>query len=459
MKRVTITEYQSLYNEKFLRTDKTRLGSNYKNLSDSDFRNLENFILDNRNKSSDNSEIMKISYRRGVGKLITAQNYVGVISLKNGTVIEILPKIYRNKAQKEDDAKKILLKMLGVVYNIPYKNFQTANMELKHCNIFEIFIKIFIDEVFAIAKRGLKSGYVTHQDNLNVFKGKIKFSEHIRYNHSHKERCFSEFDEFDIDRAENRLIKSTLIFLYGKTSSQKNKMNIHRLLNIFENVSESENYSYDFSRCNTDRNMKDYKNVMIWCRIFLNKKSFSVYSGTGAAFAMLFPMEKLFEEYVACLFKKELSSDEYNVIVQDNRHMLFDKLENNNSSDKNKMLFRLRPDIVVERKNSEGRHILIFDTKWKLLSNQEDKNYCIRSQDMYQMFAYHMRYPNVESVTLLYPKSDVDRLKYKADKVGNGLPFDVTVNVGFIDLTAENPLSSIINGSRCAAQVRADSVI
>lgn len=439
MKRVTITEYQSLYNEKFLRTDKTRLGSNYKNLSDSDFRNLENFILDNRNKSSDNSEIMKISYLRGVGKLITAQNYVGVISLKNGTVIEILPKIYRNNAQKEDDAKKILLKMLRAVYNIPYKNFQTANMELKNCNIFEVFIKIFIDEVFAVAKRGLKSGYVTRQDNLNVFKGRIKFSEHIRYNHSHRERCFSEFDEFDIDRPENKLIKSTLLFLYGKTTSQKNKMDLRHLLNLFENVSESANYGNDFLKSTSDRNMKDYNNVMIWCRIFLNKNNFSVYSGTEEAFAMLFPMEKLFEEYVTRLIKKELSSGDYNVIAQDNRHTLFDELEINNKSADNKMLFRLKPDIVVEYK--ETHNVRIFDTKWKILSDEADKNYSITSQDMYQMFAYHKRYPNVQDVTLLYPKSDVENLTYSTDE-------NVTLNVRFIDLTDENPLSSIIDGKK-----------
>lgn len=426
MKRqITVTEYQSLYNKR--------------DLSDNDFKNLENFILHTRNKSSDNSEIMEISYRKGVGKLITAKNYVGVISLKSGTVIEILPKICKNSDTDVDKSKEILLKMLSTVCNIPYKSVHTANMKSNNCNIFEVFIKIFIDEVFAVAKRGLKSGYVTRQDNLNVFKGRIKFSEHIRHNHSHRERCFSEFDEFDIDIPENKLIKSTLLFLYGKTTSQKNKMNLRHLLNLFENVSESANYGNDFLKCTSDRNMKDYNNVMIWCRIFLNKSNFSVYSGTEEAFAMLFPMEKLFEEYVTRLIKKELSSGDYKVIAQDNRYTLFDELEINNKSADSKMLFRLKPDIVVEHK--ETHNVCIFDTKWKILSDEADKNYSITSQDMYQMFAYHKRYPNVKDVTLLYPKSDVENLTYKTDD-------NITVNVRFIDLTDENPLSSIIDGKK-----------
>lgn len=425
-RQITITEYQSLYNKR--------------DLSDNDFKNLENFILHTRSKSSDNSEIMEISYRKGIGKLITAKNYVGIISLKSGTVIEILPKICKNSVTDVDKSKEILFKMLSTVCNIPYKSLHTANMKSNNCNIFEVFIKIFIDEVFAVAKRGLKSGYVTRQDNLNVFKGRIKFSEHIRYNHSHRERCFSEFDEFDIDRPENKLIKSTLLFLYGKTTSQKNKMDLRHLLNLFENVSESANYSNDFSKCTSDRNMKDYKNVMIWCRIFLNKNNLSIYSGTEEAFAILFPMEKLFEEYIARLVKKELPSSDYNVIAQDNRNTLFDELEINNKPADLKMLFRLKPDIVVEDKNTHC--IWIFDTKWKSLYDKPDKNYFIKSQDMYQMFAYHKRYSNVQSVTMLYPKSCVGNLTYKANDKAND---KVTVNIRFIDLSDETPMLSIID--------------
>lgn len=359
-KQITVTEFQSLYNEKNSGADNKLSGSSYKAISDNDFKNLENFILHTRSKSSDNSEIMKISFRKGYGKIITARNYVGVISLKSGTVIEILPKICQNTGIEVDETKEILIKMLSTVCNIPYKSLHTANMKSNNYNIFEVYIKIFIDEVFAVAKRGLKSGYVTRQDNLNVFKGRIKFSEHIKCNYAHRERCFSEFDEFDIDRPENRLIKSALMFLYSKTTLQKNKMNLRNLLNLFDNVSESSDYSYDFSKCASNRNMNDYKNVMMWCRIILNKNSFSVYSGTEEAFAMLFPMERLFEEYVTRLVKKELFSGDYNVIVQDNRCTLFDKLEINNEPADSQMLFRLKPDIVVEHK--ETHIVRIFDT-------------------------------------------------------------------------------------------------
>lgn len=47
----------------------------------------------------------------------------------------------------------------------------------------------------------------------------------------------------------------------------------------------------------------------------------------------------------------------------------------------------------------------------------------------------------MQDVTLLYPKSDIENLTYKADK-------NVTVNIRFVDLTDENPLSSITDGKK-----------
>ena len=58
------------------------------------FEQLENFILTNRSKDTDALELMGLSARKGIGNVITAKNYVGIITLSDGTTIEILPKIF-----------------------------------------------------------------------------------------------------------------------------------------------------------------------------------------------------------------------------------------------------------------------------------------------------------------------------------------------------------------------------
>lgn len=61
-------------------------------LPSSTFANLESFLLTARG-GTDPLELIGVSARRGVGHVLTARNYVGVIATADGAVIEILPKI------------------------------------------------------------------------------------------------------------------------------------------------------------------------------------------------------------------------------------------------------------------------------------------------------------------------------------------------------------------------------
>ena len=53
----------------------------------------------------------------------------------------------------------------------------------------------------------------------------------------------------------------------------------------------------------------------------------------------------------------------------------------------------------------KGERIVILDTKWKSLINNEKNNYGISQQDMYQMYAYSKKYGTSE-IWLLYPVND-----------------------------------------------------
>ena len=100
-------------------------------------------------------------------------------------------------------------------------------------DVFEIFIRMFIDEVFLIVKRGLKRSYESVEETVNFFKGKMKFSQNTKLNHAHKERSYVEYDVFSVNRPENRLLKATLLYLYKHTKSSRNRTDIKSLLNSF----------------------------------------------------------------------------------------------------------------------------------------------------------------------------------------------------------------------------------
>ena len=403
----------------------------YTTLPPATFEQLENFILSNTTannaQSTDALELMSISVKRGIGKIITAKNYIGVLTFNDGTAIEILPKIVSTVPEHSQRAKKLVVDMLRSLTNVSYKSLQVTNVDIEKMPLLDIFIRMFLDEVFRLVKHGLRSSYETIAENRSFFKGKILFSEQLKHNFSHKERTFTEFDEFTPNCPENRLVKSTLMLLYKQTHSSRNKTDIKTLLAAFDNVPSSTDYTGDFSKAG-----KSYGTLLLWCQIFLTGKSFTSFSGSGVAFALLFPMETLFERYAAVQLKKVLPAEEFLISIQDKTHYLF-------LSPSKKFL--LRPDIVITRKCDNA--IFICDTKWKLLSSHT-ANLGISQADMYQMFAYQKKY-NAKNITMLYPMTD-------QTTSANSIQFDsgdgVIVRVSFIDLfDIKNSLINIVEES------------
>ena len=409
----TITEYSGFTSEKAV--------NGYKALPKKTFEALENFILANvSEKETEAIELLSLSARRGVGKVITARNYVGLITMTDGTVIEILPKIAGTEVS-EDATKRIFLEMLKTLRDITFKDFNVSHLQVDRLNLFEIFIKMFLDEVTALTKQGLKSAYTPIEVNEKFYKGKILTFQNIKYNLVNKQRFYVLYDEFNMNRPENRLIKSTLRFLHRATHDGHNRQYACRLLALFDRIDYSKNYYDDFSKCMIDRSMNHYNKALSWCRVFLLGNSFTAFSGSEVALALLFPMEKVFESFVAAKLCKHIGT-KINLRTQDTRYSLFDSP---------RRAFTLRPDIVLEF----GERTVVMDTKWKLLSDTE-RNSGISQSDMYQMYAYAKKY-EADRIVLLYPYSD----RISRTDIGYASNDNVKVDVRFVDL--RNPDDSI----------------
>lgn len=381
------------------------------------FGELEDLIYEFADKNEDIYKYLTISTKRNVGKEIHVKNYVGLIQLPNGTQIQILPKIYLTDNQNENDKiKRIFLKMLKSLKDFKQINeFTSARLDISRFNIYEIFIRMFLIELSSLVKHGLKSAYVKKEKNLNCFKGKLLVNKHIQNNFCHKERAYMLYDEFSANRPENRLIKSTLEKLRKVTTLYENSKQICNFLNDFDSVDLSTNYENDFSKTVTDKNTKEYANLIQWAKVFLMNKSFTTFSGKNGAKALLFPMEKIYESYVAQQIRRNLNPD-WQISCQDKTHKLFGK-------------FNLIPDIILRNDD----RTIILDTKWKNLINDKSKNYGISQGDMYQMFAYAKKY-NAKEVWLLYPLN-AETINIQPEIYKDG---DIYVNIAFVDLSEED---------------------
>ena len=356
--QLTITEFERVYE---------------RIIGKKDFGDIENFILKN---SDENAPFLRIASGVG-GKFIQARNYVGVLQTKSGLTIEILPKIAdKNDAER---SKAVFIKMLRTLKNFPFKSSNLASLKTQNLPLLEIFISMFLCELEALVKNGIKSDYVAIEENLNFLKGKLNINEQIKRNSIHKERFYVGYSEFLNDIKINRIIKKTLKFLYKKSNSSKNQQKIREFLFMFDEVSTCDDYKNFFEKLIINRQVKHYKQTLLWCKIFLLGNSFTPHKGDDLAFALLFDMNALFESYVGDFIKKSFPST---ILQHSEKHLIKDPKS-----------FKLRHDIFLKDK--------LADTKWKIVKSRYD----ISQADLYQLYAYGKKYECGE-LYLIYPKMD-----------------------------------------------------
>lgn len=334
---------------------------------------------------------------------LKAKNYVGVIQTANLS-IEILPKIYDNT--KEDETRNIFIEMLKPLLNINEIQISKADLStIKNKNIYELFITMFVESVDKLIHKGVKSQYFEKEENQAFLKGKIQFNQHIKENYIRKERFYVQFDEYMPNRVENRLLKSTIALLLKKTRNYENKKNLRQQLFIFDEVDFSFNHETDIKKVNLHRGMEHYEMPIKFAKLFLTHQSFTFLRGKENVFALLFPMEKVFEDYMEFVLensKENLGIERVLVNGGKDEYLL--------SSGDGCNMARLEPDYLL--KMTEGKDI-VTDAKWKILEEKEDKKrdcdkISIASNDVYQIFAYLNFYDCEDTALLFVPKAEIE---------------------------------------------------
>lgn len=249
-------------------------------------------------------------------KVIRPARYAGIITLKDGTQIELMPQIAADRDENALVSKALILRMLRSTIEVPVKNVDELYFKKEQLNIFEICVRMFTDEVLDVVRGGLKQTYVTYQGNEMFVKGKTIYSEHAKKNFAHKEKFFVEYDVFSTNRAENRLIKSTLVMLSKLSTNTLNLKRIKTLLPAFDGIDCSLNYFRDFKASVEDRGMRRYLNAMKWCKLFLlNKGTTTFFCGGKVSYAMLFPIDKLFCGCIATSLRKQINREKYSFMT------------------------------------------------------------------------------------------------------------------------------------------------
>ncbi len=366
--------------------------------NDEHYRSVEKFVYNHQ--LDDGKPIFKIGHK---GKIVV-QNFVGIVPIDDNIVLEILPKIPLFDSPESDNTQKekdVFYKMLQHFRGKEMPEFPpTVINKVKNFDMLEVFKLMFLNQTLNLVKRGITSDYHTQIGNLPYLKGRLQFPHHTVINAANAAGFYTEYDVYSPNNPANRLIHKALLSLACTQSD--NQQLCRELLRWFADIPASTHIEKDWDNHKLDKNMQHYYDVMRWVGLLLFNQGLTTFVGEYQNKSLLFPMEKLFEDYVSYWIKKEVQS--HYVKTQSPQK---DLLKNDN----NKEFSRMKPDIALINKNSRNENSknenvvadYILDCKWKPMlykDNKQDES----EADLYQLFTYGKMY-ECNKVMLIYPKN------------------------------------------------------
>lgn len=340
---------------------------------------------------------LRLTQRRG-HRAVQVTGFVGVIRAPDGYQIEVLPKVGKVIGAGALKARQLLIEMLCCLQTFRHLRMDPAKLAAARMPLLEIFIGEFLSAVGNVVKRGLRSHYATEQGNLFALRGKLVVASHLRQNLYRADRFFTEHDEFSIDRPENRLLRTALQCALRLTTSQAHQQLARELQFVFAEVPISMQPNLDYQRVRLDRGMGYYEEALAWSKLILDQQSPVTGHGGNTAPSLLFPMEAVFEAFVAKHLAKQLTRTLHLKSQARTHHLVRHREEN---------WFCLKPDLLIKDTHTA---LLVLDTKWKLLDGQKangTKKYGLVQSDFYQLQAYGQSYLNgVGDVVLIYPRTE-----------------------------------------------------
>ncbi len=347
----------------------------------------------------------RIEYFRILNKGIQFLNYVGVIQAGNLT-IEVLPKTDKGAAtavnesivalEESDEAAasnkqkwhSALLQMLKECRLLKVHHVDYANLKLRSNSILDIYIELFLSEAERLLHEGLLKKYQKQEGNQPALKGQLQFQKQLAHNSTHAERFYVRYTEYSRNNVYNRILLQTIQLIPHISNNAHLRDKAARLLIHFPELNPIIATAEIFNRLTYDRKTERYEEAMLIAKMLLLNYRPDITGGSENVIAILFDMNRLWEEWVYRRLKKEETNNGITVHRQQSKdfwkgeHMYHHKT--------------VRPDMIIKK----GDETIVIDTKWKLIPDMTPGD-----EDLKQMFVYNL-YWNCNRSVLLYPATN-----------------------------------------------------
>ncbi|MFM2273991.1 MAG: hypothetical protein RL702_3056 [Pseudomonadota bacterium] len=332
---------------------------------------------------------------------LAARQVVGVLSAP-GASLEILPKVDPDTAAEPDQSvRSRLVHMLDVALGLDLSVGTTAALARQDETLLDVLVRLFADQLLAEVRRGLPRRYQQREDDLPALRGRLDATRQFTVNAVRADRLSCRFDELDPDTPLMRIMKSCVIALGRHARAFETKRRLGELRHVLADITDLPPARLPWGDVRIDRTNRRWRSLFALARLLLRREWQATHHTPNGAEGptLLFPMNDLFESYVAEQLRRGLAGEGVEVAVQGGlRHCLGEWRE---GADCTGSVFLTRPDILLRR---GGRVVAVIDTKWKKLSADPlDPRHGVSQTDVYQLMAYARIY-ECPRLMLLYPE-------------------------------------------------------
>jgi 5-methylcytosine-specific restriction enzyme subunit McrC len=334
---------------------------------------------------------------------LTARQVVGVLAAK-GCSLEILPKIDpAAPAESDPTVRARLVHMLDIALGLDLSIGQSAAMARQNETLLDILIRLFADHLLAEVRRGPPRQYRACEDDVPALRGRLNAVRQFTTHAVRPDRLACRFDALETDTPLMRIMKACVVALTRHSRKPDTQRKLAELRYMLADIPEMAMRILPWNQVHIDRSNRRWLRLFELAALLLRRKWQGTHHDSGAdeGITLLFPMNDLFEAYVAAQLRRVLAGSDLKVIEQGGlRYCLGDWRDD---EDCRAHLFQTKPDIILRDQNGVTRAIV--DTKWKKLSDDPlDRKHGVDQHDVYQMMAYARLY-GCDSLALIFPSA------------------------------------------------------
>ncbi len=329
---------------------------------------------------------------------IRANNFVGFI--QNGeVVIEIYPKVFRQHFSNPSENEKMLM-LRHIFYWFSYCRkwnfpFNQASLDTIEIDEFpELIINLIAKQFFETISKQPLTMYQKVEEALITPRGSLNFKRYINgsLSHGNFQNIECDYEPFLFDNNVNRVIKYCSRLLMKQTKYSENLRMLQDVVFILDEVEDLHCSLHDLDKISLNTFFEDYSVLLDSCKLILSQQLYSSNTYDLSQWCLLFPMEYIFEDFLAGFLENKFSLD-WKVEYQKSDEYL----------SHNPKVFNMQHDIFLTSRHGLKRKVII-DTKYKIRQDsfKTDPKRGVAQADLYQMVSYAFK-RGCTDIILVYP--------------------------------------------------------